>query len=53
MEIYRNEDHTFEKSIKTTCEKKHLIKKPKDEERVLGLDFAVIQSNDFRQEGMH
>lgn len=53
LEIYRNEDHTFEKSIKTTCEKNHLIKKPKDEERVLGLDFAVIQSNDFRQEGMH
>lgn len=53
LEIDKNIDHTSEEIVKKSCRKSDSIKVTKDEQRVLGLDFAVIQSNDFRQEGMY
>lgn len=51
--IDKNIDHTYEKIVKKSCRKNDSIKVTKDEKKVLGLDLAVIQSNDFRQEGMY
>lgn len=47
-----NLDQTVGKIIQINCSKNDLFKKTKDGKGVLGLDFAVIQSKNFRQEGM-
>lgn len=43
----------MKKLSRKVAKKNDSIKVTTDEKRVLGLDFAVIQSNDFRQEGMY
>lgn len=45
-------DHTVGNVVQAYCGNYDYIEITEDKKRVLGLDFAVIQSNNFRQEGM-
>lgn len=53
LENNKHIDHTVGKIMQTNYRKNDLIKKTKDEKMVLGLDFAVIQCNNVRHEGMY